>query len=59
MFQNNCEVIPLCSFANFKLIISRDKKELRWAQKARDPRPWPMRRSVTGNIGRFLCGVGV
>jgi len=35
------------SFANFKLIMSRHRKELRGAPKARDPRPWPMRKSVT------------
>jgi len=35
------------SFANFKLIMSRHRKELRWAPKERDPtRPWPMRKSV-------------
>ena len=49
-FKANCEVTPLRSFANFKLLMSRHRKELRGPPKARDPRPWPiwpMRKSVT------------
>ena len=36
-FKVNCEVMPLHSFANFKL-----------GRVARGPRPWPMRNIVTG-----------
>jgi len=42
--------MPLCSFPNFKLAMSRHMKELRGAPKARGSRPrpiWPMRKSVT------------
>ena len=49
-FKVNCEVIPLCSFANFKLVMSCHRKELRGALKPRGPRPWPIwpiRKSVT------------
>jgi len=47
-FKANYEVVPLRSFANFKLIISSHRKELCGDPKARGPRPWPMRKSVTG-----------
>jgi len=46
-FKVNCEAMTPQSFANFKLTMSRHMKELRGAPKPRDPRPWPMRRSVT------------
>jgi len=42
--------MSLRSFANFSLTLSRRRKELHGAPKARDPRPcpiWPMRKSVT------------
>ena len=42
--------MPLRSFANFKLVISRHRKELRGALKVRGHRSWPMRKSVTGLI---------
>jgi len=38
------------SFAKFKLIMSRHRKELRMPPKARGPKPWPiwpMRKPVT------------
>jgi len=50
-FKVDCEVMPLRSFANFKLVMSRHMKELRRTHKTRGPRPWPirpMRKSVTG-----------
>jgi len=37
---------------NFKLVMSRERKELRGAPKIAGPRPWPiwpMRKSVTGH----------
>jgi len=46
-FKVNCEVMPLHSFAIFMLIMSRYRKELCGAPKARGPRPWPMHKSVT------------
>jgi len=39
--------MTLHSFAYFKLIMSRHRKELCGAPKAGGPRPWPMRKSVT------------
>jgi len=40
--------MALCNFANFKLILSRHRKELRGAPKSAGPRPiWPMRKSVS------------
>jgi len=39
--------MPMCSFANFKLIMSHHRKELRGAPKAQGPRPWPVCKSVT------------
>jgi len=42
--------MPLRSFANFKLIMIRHRKELRGAPNTWGPRPWPtwpMRKSVT------------
>jgi len=48
-FKVNCEVMPLRSFANFKLIFRRNRKSCAGPPKARGPRPWPiwpMRKSV-------------
>jgi len=40
--------MALRSFANFKLILSRHRKELRGAPKSAGPWPiWPKRKSVT------------
>ena len=53
--------MPLRSFAYFQLMLSRHKKELRGAAKARGPRPWPiwpMRKSVTGRY-KFLLASGM
>jgi len=42
-FKVNCEVMPLHNFANFKLvmnfklILSRQRKELRWTPKSAGP----------------------
>jgi len=50
-FKVNYEHMPLRSSANFKLVLSRHRKELRGAPKDASPRPWPiwpMRKSVTG-----------
>ena len=55
-FKVSCDVMPLRSFANVKLLRSRHK-ELRGAAKARDPGPWPiwsMRKSVTGRVTRAI-----
>jgi len=42
-FKVNCEIMPLRSFPNFKLVMSRCRKELRGPPKARGPRLWPIR----------------
>jgi len=39
-FKANCEVMPLRNFANFKLVMSRQRKELRGAPKSAEP--WAM-----------------
>ena len=52
-FKVNCEVMPLRSFANFKLRMSRHRKNCARPQKARGPGPWPiwpMRKSVTAYV---------
>jgi len=49
-FEVNCEVMPLRSFANFKLVMSRHRKELRGTPKARAPRPVVPNRWATGGF---------
>jgi len=53
-FKVNCEVMPLRSFTYFKLITSRHRKELRGTPKAWCPRPWPLRKSVTGTWVKYV-----
>ena len=47
-FKVNCEVMPQHSLPNFKLAISRHRKELRRAQ------PWPVCKSATAYEGHTL-----
>jgi len=49
-FKENCEVMPVRSFVNFKLVMSHHGKELCKVPKAWGSKPWPiwpMRKSVT------------
>jgi len=52
-FQVHCEVTPMRSFADFKLVMSRHRKESRGVPQAQCPRPWPMRKSVTARMNIF------
>jgi len=41
-FKVNCEDMPLRSFANYKVIMRRHRKEFRGSSKSRGARPWPI-----------------
>jgi len=58
-FKVNCEVMTLLSFANFKIVMSRHRKEWRGAPKAWGPMPawpvWPVRKYVTDGCDCLSC----